>query len=96
MAKTVLNVKTDVDVKRDAQKLAKKIGVPLSTIVNAQLKHFIAERSVTFSEPLMPSKYLQGVIEQAEKDMREGNTDAFSPRFTDVDKAMEWLEDNKD
>ncbi len=49
MAKTVLNVKTDVDVKRDAQRLAKNIGVPLSTIVNAQLKRFISDGKVEFS-----------------------------------------------
>jgi DNA-damage-inducible protein J len=88
MAKTVLNVKTDVEVKREAQKLAKKIGVPLSTIVNAQLKHFIAERGVTLTEPLMPSTYLRGVIENAEKAAEKD----YSPRFADAKAARAWLE----
>ena len=52
--KTVLTVKTDVDVKRDAQKLAKEMGVPLSTIVNAQLKQFVRDRRLEMSAPLIP------------------------------------------
>jgi len=39
--KTVLNIKTDVEVKERAQALAKHLGIPLSTIVNANLKAFI-------------------------------------------------------
>ena len=46
--KTVLNVKTDKDVKYKAQKIAKDIGLPLSTVVNAYLKEFVRERAVRF------------------------------------------------
>ncbi len=94
MAKTVLNVKTDVAVKRAAQKLAKQIGVPLSTIVNAQLKRFIDERRVEFSAPLVPTPYLRGVLEEAEKNLLEGNADAFSPGFDNAKDAMKWLREN--
>jgi addiction module RelB/DinJ family antitoxin len=92
MAKTVLNVKTDVSVKKQAQALAKKIGVPLSTIVNAQLKQFISEQRVEFSVPLVPNARLRKVIEQAEKDIREKNTDAFSPKFNNAEDAIAWLQ----
>ena len=88
MSKTVLNVKTDVEVKKAAQKLAKEIGVPLSTIVNAQLKQFIADRRVEFSAPLVPSKYLRGVLDKAEK----ATAKDYSPAFTDMDEAAKWLE----
>lgn len=90
MSKTVLNIKTDVEVKREAQKLAKKIGVPLSTIVNAQLKQFIAERGVEFREPLVPSAYLAEVIEKAEK---AGGKD-YSPALTSSKEALAWLKKN--
>ena len=49
MAKTVLNVKTDKEVKDQAQQVAKELGVPLSTVVNAFLKQFIKDRAVLFS-----------------------------------------------
>jgi addiction module RelB/DinJ family antitoxin len=95
MAKTVLNVKTDVEVKREAQKLAKEIGVPLSTIVNAHLKQFISDRRVEFSAPLIPSARLRAVIEEAENDLKIGNTEAFSPRFSTAEDAIRWLEDTE-
>ncbi len=87
MSKTVLNIKTDVEVKREAQKLAKKIGVPLSTIVNAQLKQFISERKIEFREPLVPSAYLTKVLEKAEK-AREKE---YSPVFSSAEEAVAWL-----
>ena len=66
MAKTVLNVKTDVEVKRAAQALAKKIGVPLSMVVNAQLKQFIANRKIEFNEPLVPPLSIDEIARRAE------------------------------
>lgn len=66
MAKTVLNVKTDVDVKREAQSLAKKIGVPLSMVVNAQLKQFIANRKIEFGEIHLPPLSLEEIARRAE------------------------------
>ena len=47
--KTLLNVKTDKDVKEKAQKIAKGIGLPLSSVINAYLKEFIRSKEVTFS-----------------------------------------------
>jgi len=47
--KTVLNVKTDSDVKHEAMKTAKALGVPLSVVVNACLKEFNRNKSLTLS-----------------------------------------------
>ena len=44
MSKTLLSIKTDVEVKEAAQQVAAELGVPLSTIVNAQLKALIRDR----------------------------------------------------
>ncbi|MEK7561176.1 MAG: hypothetical protein AAB539_04465 [Patescibacteria group bacterium] len=49
MVKTLINIKADVVVKRQAQRKAKALGLPLSAIVNAYLKEFVREPSVTFS-----------------------------------------------
>ncbi len=38
--KTVINIKTEKNVKTHAQKLAKEMGFSLSAIINAYLKHF--------------------------------------------------------
>ena len=36
--KTLLNVKVDLQTKKDAQKLAKEMGLSLSAVVNGNLK----------------------------------------------------------
>ncbi len=72
MAKTILNVKTDKDVKERAQMLAKELGLPLSTVVNAFLKQFIREKEVFFSSGYKMTPYLERVIEKAEIDRKTG------------------------
>ena len=89
MAKTVLNVKTDVEVKREAQKLAKAIGVPLSIIVNAQLKRFINERRFEIQAPLVPNAALRKTIMHARK-----GTGPVSPAFGNAEDAIAWLDKN--
>lgn len=66
MAKTVLNVKTDIEVKEQAQKLAKRIGVPLSVIVNAQLKKFISDGKVEFSAHVLQPLTIDEIRRKAE------------------------------
>jgi len=70
--KTVINIKADRDVKEEAVKTAKQIGLPLSTVINAFLKQFIAQQSVTFAVSLSPTRWLQRILSEADKDFREG------------------------
>ena len=68
--KTIINIKADKEIKEQAVKTAKAMGLPLSTVVNAFLQQFVAERQVTFSVPLTPSKKLEQILKQAEKEMK--------------------------
>ncbi len=43
---TILNIKTQKDLKEEAQGLAKELGVPLTTVVNSYLRQFIRERKL--------------------------------------------------
>ena len=47
--KTLLNIKVDKAEKEKAQQIAAQIGVPLSTIMNAQLREFIRTREFSIS-----------------------------------------------
>jgi len=88
--KTTLHTKIDKDVKENAQKLAQEMGLPLSTIINSQLREFV--RSGTFSVSLEPQirEDVWKEILQTSRDAREGiNT---SPAFDNVDDALEWLD----
>jgi len=87
--KTVLNVKTDPNVKQAAQRLAAEMGVPLSTIVNAYLKEFIVQREFTVHAPLKPSKKLERLLKNVEKDIRLNRN--FSGPFKTGKEAADYL-----
>lgn len=89
MAKTVINVKVDKDVKRKAKFLAKELGLPLSTIVNANLKEFIRSGEVAFSiEPkLKPEVWKE--LRKASADYRAGEN--ISPEFSSAEDLIKHL-----
>jgi addiction module RelB/DinJ family antitoxin len=70
--KTMINIKADKEVKENAQKIAKEIGLPLSTVMNAYLKEFIRNRSISFSTTPKMTPYLESVLDEVEKDIKEG------------------------
>jgi antitoxin component of RelBE/YafQ-DinJ toxin-antitoxin module len=75
--KTVLNVKTDKEVKERAQALAKHMGIPLSIVVNAYLKEFVATGEVA-------KRFAKHIAEA-----KQGKN--ISPAFTNVEDAIAWL-----
>lgn len=67
MAKMLISVKTDPEIKRNAQKIAKELGLSLSDVINASLRNFIRTREVRISSvPYMTLEFekLLGPIEQ--------------------------------
>ena len=90
MNKAVINIKTDPKLKREAQKVAKAMGLSLSSLINAQLIALTRERSVTFRAPEIPSPYLEKLLEESSKDIEAGY---ISPSFNNADDAIAWLKD---
>jgi addiction module RelB/DinJ family antitoxin len=88
--KTVINIKADKEVKEGAQKLAKELGVPLSTIINAYLKDFIRNKSVNLSIAPRMSRQLESLIGRVEKDMKTGKN--ISGPFNSVEELIEHLD----
>jgi addiction module RelB/DinJ family antitoxin len=87
--KTMLNVKTDKDVKEKAQKIAKGIGLPLSSVVNAYLKEFIRSTEVRFSfEPELRPE-IGKLLERASKDYK--NKKNIAGPFKTTREAIEYL-----
>ncbi len=87
--KTLLNIKTDVEVKRGAKKIAEEIGVPLSTIINAYLKQLLRERRVHFALPLKPNKKTARMLDRASKDYKKGKN--ISPVFENAEDMDAYL-----
>src|SRR3989344_9200758 len=86
---TVLNVKIDKELKKQAQEVAKAVGIPMSIVVAANLKDFIRTRTVTITDLPQLKPEIIAELAKIEKDYKKRN--ALSPAFTDIDEAINWL-----
>ena len=46
--KVIINIKTEKEIKENAQSIAKEMGISLSDVINASLRNFIRTREVYF------------------------------------------------
>ena len=90
MKTAVINIKTNKEVKEQAQELAEELGFSLSSLVTASLKQFIRAREVRFSALPKMTPYLEGVIKKVEKDIKKGKN--MSPVFSSAEKANAYLD----
>jgi len=86
--KTVINIKADKAVKKQAQHIAGRLGVPLSSIINSFLKQFIRTEEVTFSTASKMTPELEAIISEIERDRKVGKN--ISGPFT-VEGAIAHL-----
>lgn len=68
--KTMINIRADKEVKREAQQLAKKLGLSLSDVMNASLRNFIRTREVRVSDVPHMTPELERLIGIAERDRK--------------------------
>lgn len=90
MSYAVVTTKIDPQTKREAQKTAEALGMPLSVVIKAFLKQFIKTKTVRFSlRDEIPSGYLIKTIKQARKDLKAGKA---SPTFDTAEEAIAFLD----
>jgi len=75
--KTVINIKTDKEIKQSAQKTAKKLGLSLSAVINAYLRQFIRNREVHFSIVPTMSPELEKLLGKIEFDIQRNKNISF-------------------
>lgn len=78
--KTMVNIKTDWVVKRQAQKVASELGLSLSAVINAYLKQFVREKEVRFSITPRMTPELENILRGVEADIKKGKN--LSPVFS--------------
>lgn len=84
-------IKTDPQLKAKAQRIAEKMGLSLTSIINRYLKYFVTAETITFStRDEIPSQYLIDSIKKADKNIKEGKV---SPGFKTGEEAVKWLEE---
>jgi addiction module RelB/DinJ family antitoxin len=90
MSKVAVSIKIDKGVKEKTQKMLKKMGLPFSTFINAQLYQFTENRGVYFGEPsYQMSKKLERTLKKVEEDYKNGKN--ISPVFDNAKDAITWL-----
>jgi len=72
MTKIILNIKTDPSTKQQIQEFAAELGVPVSVIINAQIKQMLRDRKIVLSTELEPTPYLEKIMKQVEEDLKTG------------------------
>lgn len=88
MNTAVINVKTEPQVKHEAQIVAKKFGVSLSSLVNAYLKQLVRTKKIEFTLEEEPTTHLLNILNLAQKDIKAGKV---SPQFKNANDASKWL-----
>ncbi|MBI2633954.1 MAG: type II toxin-antitoxin system RelB/DinJ family antitoxin [Parcubacteria group bacterium] len=89
MAKTTLNIKADMEVKKKAQKVARELGMPLSTVINAYLKQFIRTKEVHFSVEGNLKHEVKRRLDRLQKEALAGKN--ISPVFDSAEEAIRYL-----
>lgn len=91
MAKTVVTIKTEKTLKEKAQKIAKELGFPLGTLINAFLRQFVRNKTVyftTINADAMTGE-MEKQLDEIEKDIKKETN--LSPSFSDMKEALVYL-----
>jgi len=76
---TTVMFKTDKKLKEASQKMAKKMGIPFSAVMNQVLREIVNREQITFStQEYNPTPYLRRILEQGEKNLAEGKVKVYN------------------
>lgn len=89
MGKAIINIKADKEVKEKAQEVARSLGMPLSTIINAYLNQFIRTKEVHFYIEGELKPHVKKRLDRLQKEAMEGKN--LSPSFTSAEEAIRYL-----
>ncbi len=88
MNTTVINIRTQRNIKKAAQQVAEDLGMNLSVLINGFLKNLIKTKTINLVDSEEPSQYLIDSIKEAEEDIRAGRVISFK----DGSKAIKYLD----
>jgi addiction module RelB/DinJ family antitoxin len=86
----MMNIRIDKSIKAAASAVAEDVGLPLSSVIVAQLREFIRTRQITFSSPPDLKDSVKSELIVLSADARKGSN--ISPKFNDLQSAFDWLD----
>ncbi len=84
--KTTLTIKTDKNLRDEAKKTAKELGLPLGTVINVMLRQFVREKEIVVS-----AKTPNETTRQAIQEALSGEREEIFNSFEDWKKEMRSL-----
>ncbi len=96
MQSAIINFTTEEKIKQEAQKVAKTMGLSLSTVLNNYLKHFVQTKTVVFTtDDETPNHYLTKALRQSEDDVKAGRIITFNSAQEELDYLDKEIADEK-
>ena len=86
---TVISVRTDTNIKKAAQEVARSVGISLSSLINSYLRQIVATRRIELYAPETMTPQLEGMIAEIEAELHKGK---ISKKFAN---ANDFLADLK-
>jgi addiction module RelB/DinJ family antitoxin len=86
---SVINLKTDPELKEQAAKTADHLGISISAVLNNELRRFVAEQSVVFEVPEVPNSETARLLAVAAHEVAEGDY----RKFHSNNEALSFLAD---
>lgn len=84
---SVINLKTDPELKKKAAVVANKLGISISAVLNNELRRFASEQSVIFDVPETPNAQTAKLLSESKKEIESGNF----YEFENNDEAISFL-----
>lgn len=86
---SIINLKTDPELKKRAVKTADKLGISISAVLNNELRRFATEQSVVFDVPEVPNAQTAKQLAVSKKLIDRGEIHTFNSNK----EALEFLAD---
>lgn len=84
---SVINLKTDPELKQQAADVAKKLGISVSAVLNNELRRFVAEKTVTIEQPESINPATAKILAISQQQIAAGDYHSFDSN----DDALEFL-----
>lgn len=86
MNTAIINIKTDIRVKKEAQKITSDLGLTLSGAINGFLKQIIRDKAIAFTlNENNPSDYLLSSIKESEVERKAKKFHSFKSNQAAID-----------
>jgi len=88
--KVIINIKTEKEIKENAQSIAEEMGISLRDVINASLRNFIRTREVYFSDTPRMTPEFEKILGRIDKNIEEGIN--ISPKLSSSKEVNDYLD----